>query len=237
MAFSIVQIFLGSAAIAQEACGSYFLDDTGKAEPSHEIYEKEIVLEELLTAIETVVLSKGALDLASPTIFADAGTFVWKRYAGVFFPLINAPLRWSPLITKNHRIIYTLMLKHLETLPKVMQPLYRWGQFAPEKIQTFKKGRIIRFNSFLSTTKKAEGFSSIPSKREDAVKFIIMTHKGAYDFTSIRKDEAEVMFKPGTHFRIKRVDGLNIFLEEVAPVYRPDLEAQVAQPRKELEIA
>lgn len=220
---SIFFLLFSEYAFSQESCRSFFLDDTGKAPPFQNIYEKDLVEAEFAAAILDITYIRYEFDISSPTYHADVGAKLLQLYTESAYTRMNSPLRKQARIEKNHRIVYTLMTKSIETFPIENQTLYRWGRFSPEVIASFQKGKVVRFNSFLSTTKSATGYPSIPSMSEGAVNFIFVTHKSAHDISKINPFEAEVIFKPGSNFKITGVEGLKVFLEEVVPIYRPDL--------------
>lgn len=132
-----------------------------------------------------------------------------RFYTGAGYLEINTALRakrqdFDPLVETIHR--------GLEKLPKY-QGIVRRGALLPqERLQEHQVGQIVQYDAFTSTS-KGHGFS-------DVHRFVIHSKTGAdLDSTKINSAEQEVLFPPGTKFKVldrrKVDDQIEFTLEEV----------------------
>jgi len=93
--------------------------------------------------------------------------------------------------------------------------LYRGGSFDKATIKSFKEGSVIQDKGFLSTTynpETAESFTKYGSRDKEPVVFTVRARKGNnyIKMSGIDEDyttgESEILFKPGTKYKIESVE-------------------------------
>ncbi|MBF0298270.1 MAG: hypothetical protein HQK51_06095 [Oligoflexia bacterium] len=152
------------------------------------------------------------------------------------FSNINKALRKTPLSRKD-----TNYVNHLKNALNAISPftstVFRGDNIADIPGFEERVGATLSVPSFWSTSKdKAEGekfYRVVATKKDSKPRLFIINSKNGKDITNLsaRPKEQEVLFKTNSKFTISKIDGDNIYLDEV--VDSPSSTASAASAKKE----
>ena len=130
-----------------------------------------------------------------------------KAYTGAGYRKSNSQLRNGSI--DEHTFRHTRNLERaLEKLPPHRGTVGRKTELTAEQFALYKPGMIVQERAFTSTSKSTTTWSG-------STRYMI-TSKTGRDVSSLsmHKDEDEVLFKPNTAFKITRIEGKTIYMEE-----------------------
>ena len=153
---------------------------------------------------------------------SDAEMIAIRGYSSGDYEKINAALRnpaANPKLVAILKPYINLAVSGLEKLPDYPGTVYRGSKMTAEWVKKYedaaKQGTLMSDPAFLSTSysqTQAEVFRDQPdAEAKKAGKIPVMytiqsKHGKRIEFLSYKAREAEVLFKPGTNFRVLRVD-------------------------------
>lgn len=138
-------------------------------------------------------------------------------YSGFAYDKVNTMLRTNqvhPAVDKLKDAIN----HSLEKLPASPGTTYRVAHLSPTVAAEYQPGRVLTERGFTSTTKKQGHVPASQEKGSGQYEFVIHGKTGRDVEELAAKPEygdQEVLFKSGTRFKIKSVEGQRIELEEV----------------------
>jgi hypothetical protein len=131
-----------------------------------------------------------------------------RAYSGAGYRKTNAQLRKGSLDEATYRHSKDLS-KALDKLPKHEAQVYRKADLTAEQFALYKAGNIVQERGFTSSSKYSGTWSG--SKQ-----YVIKSKTGRdISHVSLHPGENEVLFKPNTNFRVTKVTGNQIHMEEL----------------------
>lgn len=173
-------------------------------------------------ALEPVPKPATATAAANPGV--DFGLTAFERalirqYTESGSDKINGILRFSPSKRAEIAPLVDSLDRALARLPNYQGVVYRGTAFNSVMDQQFQKGKVVPDPAFVSATRDR----AIAKEFGLGASFVIRSRTGKLiDRFSARPDEQEVLFRPGTRFkvlsRVKTPEGVEeIVLDEVGP--------------------
>jgi hypothetical protein len=137
---------------------------------------------------------------------ADAAPII--AYSGSHYGPVNSELRSGTMTMPQYKFMKSLNAG-LDKLPKYEKTTYRRASLTPAQAASYKVGHVVEERGFTSTSKDQSVWSG-------SHQFIVHGRNGRdISKLSSHASEAEVLFKSGSRFHVKSVNGNTIELEEI----------------------
>lgn len=143
---------------------------------------------------------------------SDAEMYALNRYVSSESYLLNDKLRRGEKLTAEEQSFVLNLNAALDKMPEYVGTVYRsLSDFGiddvDEFISTYTVGECISFPSYISTSKNIydEGFP---------IQYEICSKHGK-DIRTMNEAEKEILFKQGSNFRVTKIEGHTIYLEEI----------------------
>ncbi len=153
-----------------------------------------------------------------PNVTALEALAVWM-YTEAGYRIVNRPLRAGLPLNRQQQIFASLISSAVRKSPVVTTEVLRKATIPHELKEAYQQGRIVRYKSFLSTAQLyvSTGAMSHLKDQTDIVTFHIQPKGSAHAIENMSQQpiETEAVFLPGSTFKIKEINGLEIYLEEV----------------------
>lgn len=148
-----------------------------------------------------------------------------REYTANGYVKMNEGLRGSKTALQEMAPIVKTAASGLKAMPEVRGPVYRGANMTPERLAGYKVGATISERGFTSTTQHKAmvlGQTAEQSFNKNTM-FVIKSNGGGKDVSMLSQypDEKEVLFAPGTEFKVlknafdKKLAKTVIYLEEV----------------------
>jgi len=156
----------------------------------------------------------------NPSITKFEAIALWF-YTVDAYRYLNQPLRLGMPLDRRVAIFGSLVRSALRKCPPHKGTLTRFQRIPRNLFLKMKPGKTVLFKSFLSTSAKKDFDQSalfhLQGAESDTYMLILNAKRNAYDIHSASEvpAEKEVLFDAGSYFRITKVSGKKIYLEEL----------------------